>query len=141
MATIFLYYLHLSIVSIHVLFLISKLFFTTSIFLDNVYIVWIGLLGLSWIIFKECPITLLEKKHFDPNYKNGTCKLFFPFLRHFFGRYEHLAANIIKTILFINFLILSKKNPLIISILISMYLSSFLITEYKEEYCLSLRNQ
>jgi hypothetical protein len=139
---LFVYYLHLFIVFIHLLFLLSKIFFTSTNYkIDNVYIISVGLIILSWIIFKECPLSLLEKKHIDPHYKNGTCKLFFPFLRYFFGTFELFAANIIKTIVYINLIILSKNNTMIQFVFTSVYILSFFVPNLNQNYCQNLRNQ
>jgi hypothetical protein len=47
--------------------------------MNILYILYLGSVGLSWHLFKECPITAMEKQILDKNYVMGDSPVYEPY--------------------------------------------------------------
>jgi uncharacterized membrane protein YjfL (UPF0719 family) len=53
--------------------------FKSENIMNILYVLYLGTVNLSWYIFKECPITAMEKKILDNKYKNGEMSVYEPY--------------------------------------------------------------
>ena len=60
--------------------------------MNILYVLYLGTVSLSWYLFKECPITAMEKQILDNNYITGDSPVYEPYTTLLFN-----PSNLMET--------------------------------------------
>ena len=61
-----------------------------------IYVLYLGTVGLSWYLFKECPITAMEKQILDPKYVMGDSPVYEPYTTLLCNPRNHTETKMVQ---------------------------------------------
>ena len=92
---------------------INELFISFYIFIfrtntyDNIYILYVFLIVLSWLLLKnECILSYIEKKLLDDTYKLGDS----PYIHPYQTYYPKILQKILRFLKFLNLIVILYRN-------------------------------